>query len=74
MAPSEGQLNNCIFFRPRLLFCPRGSETTISLLGAGGKRGVGGIGGGGVGEDGVEVSEVVELFPAKVARVVASEL
>ena len=70
----EGRFDNCIFFLPRRIFCPRGSDTTISWLGVLGERGVGGIGGGGVREDGVEVGEVVELLPAEVARVVASEL
>ena len=58
------------------IFFQRGSYsyTTISRLGVRGERDVGGIGGGGVGKDGVAVGEVVELFPAEVARVVSSEL
>ena len=73
-ALSEGRFDNCIFFGPRRIFCPRGSNATISWLGVLGGRGVGGIGGSGIGEDGVEVDQVAELFPAEVTRVVATEL
>ena len=71
MAPSEGQLDNCIFLGPHRIFFPWGrkSYTAISWLGAGGEQGVGGVG-----EDSVNVGEVMELFPSEVARVVASEL
>ena len=69
-----GTTRQLYLFGPSRIFCSRGSDTTISQLGAWGERGVGSIGGGGVGEDGVEVGEVVELFLAEMALVVALKL